>query len=324
MKYIFLIFFSLTFLLLSGCSYHYEARTPHTNYQSILKQDMKVNIEGLGPCYDDEKHLIELNSQEPVTILVHGCYASDSEFRSLSEVLAFHGQQSFCFRYDDRESLDKSAKKLTKVISKLATYLKNPDIHIIAHSMGGLIARKALSESHNNVINKKIAIKMATVSTPFSGIESAKACANPYVRVGTLGVHDLVCWMISGDKWYEITPASDFIQKPGLLSSTVSQHILIATDEKDSCRYKDKENRCVENDYVFSLNEQKLPFAQNEDKRKELVIKAGHVEIVGKYDHSPKKLIKILQNEGFIHKTSPSWLSSFNALVSQLFGYENL
>lgn len=317
MKYTFVTIFILLFL--SACSYHYEARTPSKNYKSLLKPNMKVEIEGLGPCYDDLKHPLELNSQEGVTILVHGCYASDAEFRSLSEVLAFHGQQSFCFRYDDRESLDKSAKKLTEAMNKLATHLKNPDINIIAHSMGGLIARRALIESPENIIDKNIKIKMATVSTPFSGIDNAKTCANPYVRIGTLGIHDLACWMISGDKWYEITPASDFIKKPGELSLRVSQHILIATDEQDSCRYKDEQNRCIEDDYVFSLNEQKLPYNQHKDKRKDLIIKAGHVEIVGKYDHSPHKLIKILQHEGFIHETSLSEISSFNALLRKLF-----
>lgn len=319
MKYIFLTFFFLMILILSGCSYHYKASIPHKNYQSMLNSDMKVTIEGLGPCYDDVRRPIELNSQEPVTILVHGCSASAGEFRSLSEVLAFHSQQSFCFRYDDRESLDQSAKKLTKAINKLSTYLKNPDIHIIAHSMGGLIARKALVQSPKNVINENIAIKIATVSTPFSGIEDAKACANPYVRVATLGIHDLACWMISGDKWYEITPVSDFIQKPGRLSSTVSQHILIATDEQNSCRFIDEKNRCIEDDYVFSLDEQKLPYSQKKGKRKDIVLKAGHVEIVGKYDHSPQKLIKTLQNEGFIHKTAPLEIALFNLLITKLF-----
>lgn len=321
MKYL-LIIFLLGLLMFSGCSYHYESKIPHKNYQSMLKHDMKVIVEGLGPCYDDIKHPINLNSQEPVTILVHGCSASDGEFRSLSEVLAFHSQQSFCFRYDDRESLDKSAKDLTKAINELGKYLENPDIHIIAHSMGGLIARKALTQGPNNIINDNIKIKMATISTPFSGIEEAKTCANPYVRFATLGIHDLICWMISGDKWYEITPTSDFIQKPGKLSTAVSTHILIATDEKDSCRYTDELNRCVEDDYVFSLNEQKLSYSQKNNKRKDIVIKAGHVEIVGKYDHSPQKLIKTLQSEGFIHKTSPLKVVLFNNYVSQLFEYD--
>lgn len=319
MKYTFLTVYLLMCLILSGCSYHYEATTPHVNYQNMLKPDMQVTIENLGPCYDDVKYPLELNSQEPVTILVHGCSASNGEFRSLSDVLAFHSQQSFCFRYNDRESLDKSAKKLTKAINELGTYLKNPNIHIIAHSMGGLIARKALVQNPENAINKNIAIKMATVSTPFSGIEDSKTCANPYVRVGTLGIHDLACWIVSGNKWYEITPSSDFIQHPGELSSTVSQHILIATDEQDSCRYKDEQNRCIEDDYVFSLNEQKLPYSQNKGERKDIVLKAGHVEIVGKFDHSPRKLITTLQNEGFIPQTDPSKIVLFDDLINKLF-----
>jgi pimeloyl-ACP methyl ester carboxylesterase len=319
MKYTFVIILFVELFMLLGCSYHYEAKEPNKNSQSMLSPDMQVSIEGLGPCYDDVKHPININTKEPISILVHGCYASDGEFRSLSDVLAFHSQQSFCFRYDDRDSLDISAKKLTKAINELATYVKKPDIHIIAHSMGGLVARKALSKSPDNIINENIAIKMVTISTPFSGIQEAKACANPYVRYGTLGIHDLVCWMISGDKWYEITPASDFIQKPGELSTAVSKHILIATDEKDSCRYTDELNNCLEDDYVFSLNEQKLPNSKSNAKQKDILIKAGHVGIVGKYKHSPKKLIKALQSEGFIPQTSPLEIVLFNNLVSELF-----
>lgn len=322
MKYILLTFFLLTFLMQSGCTHHYEAKTVKKHYQSMLKPDMKVSIEGLGSCYGDINSPIELNSKEPVSILVHGCSASQGEFRSLSEVLAFHSQQSVCFRYDDRESLDESAKKLTKAINELATYSKHPDVHIIAHSMGGLISRKALVPSPTNTIDENIVIKMATVSTPFSGIDDAKACANPYLRVGTLGIHDFACWIISGDKWYEITPSSDFIQKPGELSTTVSKHIVIATDEEDSCRYTDEQNRCIADDYVFSLDEQKLVHSQEKYTRKDIVVKAGHVEIVGKYNHSPQKLIKTLQKEGFIHQTSPLELVQFDALVSKLFTYD--
>ncbi len=319
MKYIFLTIFLTLLLTLTACNNHYEAKTPQNRYVNILQADTKVQIEGLGLCYDDAKSPIELNSKEPVTILVHGCYASSGEFKSLSQVLAFHGQQSFCFRYDDRDSLEKSARKLTKALNELSDTANNPDIHIIAHSMGGLIARKALIKSPQNSINKDMSVKMATVSTPFSGINNAKACANPYVRIGTLGIHDLACWMISGDKWYEITSASDFIQNPGELSHNVSQHILIATDERDSCRYKDKNGECLENDYVFSLNEQKLPYDETITKRKDLVLKAGHVEIVGKYDHSPQKLIQTLQKEGFIHETSQHRVVAFNELVQRLF-----
>jgi hypothetical protein len=186
--------------------------------------------------------------------------------------------------------------------------------------MGGLISRKALILDNPNHIDENTTIKLATVSTPFSGIKAAKNCANPYFRVATLGIHDMICWLASGNKWYEITPPSDFIKRPGKLSPIVSKHIVIVTDESNSCRYYNQNQECLEDDFVFSLNEQKLVSEIDSNRQENFIIKAGHVGIVGKFDHSPNKLINLLQREGFIKHTEASREFEFNLLVATLFG----
>ena len=72
-----------------------------------------------------------------MTILVHGCNGSAGRFRSLAQLYAFHGQQAACYSYDDRDSLVKSADNLVTVINKLSSIMKNKDISIVGHSMGG-------------------------------------------------------------------------------------------------------------------------------------------------------------------------------------------
>jgi len=41
---------------------------------------------------------------------------------------------------------------------------------------------------------------------------------------------------ITGDKWNEIFPGADFMVRPGLLAPEVSEHLLVLSDERDTCR----------------------------------------------------------------------------------------
>ena len=61
-----------------------------------------------------------MNTAFPVNILVHGCNGSTGRFHALAEVLAFHGQQSACLTYNDRDSLMVSSGQLAHAIDTLA------------------------------------------------------------------------------------------------------------------------------------------------------------------------------------------------------------
>lgn len=78
---------------------------------------------------------------------MHGCNGSTGRFHALAEVLALHGQQSACLAYNDRGSLMVSSGQPAHAVDTLARYLNAPQITVIGHSMGGLVARKALIES---------------------------------------------------------------------------------------------------------------------------------------------------------------------------------
>jgi hypothetical protein len=123
---------------------------------------------------------------------------------------------------------------------------------------------------------------------------------------------------ISGDKWFEITHASDFIRKPGQLLPSVTEHLLIATDETESCR-TEQEGQCLEDDYVFSLTEQILPSPDIDPVVRELTLKAGHAEIVGSGDQIPEKLIRALQQEGVLAATEPTKVAAYRRLLESLY-----
>lgn len=288
----------------------------------LPKPNTALQIDGLGPCTDNPDRTLHLDSSQPVTVLVHGCYGSAGRFRTLSDVLAFHGQQSACFSYNDRDSLMDSSRELMEAIEVLSSHLDPPQITVMGHSQGGLVARKALIEERENPLESGASLKLVTVSAPLSGIRAARYCAAPLLRVFTLGINDLVCWIISGDKWWEITYASDFIGEPGTLLPEIDAYLQISTDERGTCRKYDASGECVEDDFVFTLQEQKLPAVGAGVSPAVVEVRAGHVEIVGETGATPRKLIDVLQDHGYIRPTAAARHAEFERLLASLYEIE--
>lgn len=317
---------TLSLLLLGGlpltaCTsmqQHPDDRRP-IDSRYLPEPDLNLSIDGLGPCNDQADRAFQLKKGAPVTVLVHGCASSAGRYRSLAQVFAFKGQQTICYDYNDRASLDKVAGHLRQTLDSLSAQSGNPEITLIGHSQGGLISRRALTTEHGDSPNlDQSRQRLITLSAPFSGISAADHCASPTARVISLGLVIPICMAISGDKWFEITHASDFMRKPGQLNPQVKEHLLIATDETESCR-REQDGQCLEDDYVFSLAEQILPTPHLDPVVRALTLKAGHAEIVGNGDQVPDKLIRTLQQEGVLAATEPARVADYHRLLRSLY-----
>jgi triacylglycerol esterase/lipase EstA (alpha/beta hydrolase family) len=312
----------LLILLLAGCTttLRTEPELLVIDQSRIASPDLKITIPGLGPCTDNPERTLRLNPQEPVVVLVHGCLGSAGRFRALAEVFAFSGQQAVCFSYNDRDSLMVSSAQLITSLEKLAGQTKNRRITVIGHSQGGLIARKALVKSrHDHLKTMNADLDLVTVSAPFSGIMAAGHCSSTLGRIFSLGLTVPICMIVSGDKWHEITGASEFIRLPGELLGQVGRHLKIDTDETGSCRRTDDDNNCAESDYVFGLEEQRHPAVDGGAVVTGVKAKAGHVEIVGDHRVAPLKLIAILQEKGILKTVQSEQLSEFRQLLTSLY-----
>lgn len=285
---------------------------------ALSPADIALNIPGLGPCTDNPDRTLHLNSQQPVTVLVHGCFGSSGLFRGLAQVLAFHGQQTVCFTYNDRDSLMVSSAELISALEQLASRMTNKYVTVIGYSQGALIARKALVVDRPDPITRDAPLRLVTVAGPFGGIADAGPCGDALVRVLTLGLIVPMCQIATGDKWSEITPASDFILRPGQLHPQVHDYLKIVTDERGSCR-KLVDGGCSKSDFSFSLEEQRLPLIDRDPLIKIIEVKAGHVEIVGDKRVAPIKLIKILQDNHILNQTEPHRLTDLNRLLAWLY-----
>jgi pimeloyl-ACP methyl ester carboxylesterase len=282
---------------------------------------LTIEIPGLSNCTTEEDRLLKLNAGAPVTLLVHGCTGSAGNFYTLADVFAFHGQQTVCFNYDDRESMWVTVDQLGQAVSTLAGYLNPPDITIIGHSQGGLIARKTLVKAAEDPAGWETdtRLRLVTISSPFAGIEAARHCGSTTVHILSLGFTVPICWMISGDKWYEITAVSDFIRQPGRLPRGLDGYFKIDTDERGSCRRFDGQGRCREDDFVFSLPEQQHADIDTDAQVNKVEIKAGHAGVIGSATNAPEKLVRTLQTQGILAPTPPEDRLRLASLLRDLY-----
>lgn len=277
-----------------------------------------LEIAGLGPCTDNPDRSLRLDSNQPVHVLVHGCFGSSGQFRGLAQVLAFHGQQSACFTYDDRADLTSSATELRRTLDRLAEKTRTPQITLIGHSQGALVARKALTALPLAPPGHRADLRLVTVSGPFDGIAAARTCGRKWLYPLTLGLLPVTCYAVTGAKWADITFSSRFIREPGALVEQASHHLKIDTDERGSCR-REESGRCVEDDNVFSLAEQHNLLVESDVRVRRVEVRAGHVEIVGDKRVAPTKLIATLQDHGVILPTAPERQSAFNRMLARVY-----
>ena len=306
--------------LAGGCT-----MTPHQPDATPLEPgtlpppDVEVRIAQLGPCTDSADRTLRFRASEPVTVLVHGCRGSSGRFRALAQLHAFHGQQAVCFDYDAGASLERSSAELARALDRLAAHLPHGQVGVIGHSMGGLVARKAMEQERSQWSRTDVRFTLTTVSAPFAGIKVASPCGSRVLHWLSLGVVPAVCWTITGDNWLEITPGSGFILNPGPLLPAVARILKVVTDERGACRRADAGGRCLESDDVFSLAEQYHPVVDRYPRLSNVEVRAGHVEIVGAKDVVPRKLLEILQREGILAPTPPARRAAFERLLAELY-----
>ena len=309
-------------LALGACANQQDSYIDNASvYPSNLPEaNVSVRIAGLSNCSNKGSDELRINTREPVTVIVHGCFSSAGKFRSLADVYAFHGQQAICFSYDDRERLTHSSTALKKSLEELAQVLDEPRITVIGHSQGGLVARRALIQERTDRIETGGAeIDLATISTPFAGIEAAAHCGSTTAAWLSLGTVKLACQIITGQKYKDIPATSDFIQKPGSLVPSVGRHLRIVTDEVNTCRVRGDDGECVEDDFVFSVKEQTQPTVDRQQGLIPLTVKVGHVEIVGEKNKAPLKLIGILQQQGYLRETPPKASAELARMLAHLY-----
>ncbi len=314
----------LSACLLVGCASYDPIVARDLEPGRLPPPDRTLSIAGLGPCTDNPDRSLHLKAGEPVTVLVHGCFGSSGQFRALAQVLAFQGQQSACFTYDDRAALDDSASALRRATTQLAGQAGDARVTVIGHSQGALIARRALTDALEPAPTlpapQTVDWRLVTISGPFSGIDAASTCGKTWLYPLTLGLLPLSCHIFTGPKWKDITFSSNFITEPGQLLAGVN-YLKIDTAEEGSCR-READGRCLESDEIFSLAEQRNALVETGTAVDRVQVQAGHVEIVGDKLQAPTKLITVLQNKGVLRPLAASRRAEFERMLAVVYGQQ--
>lgn len=159
----------------------------------------------------------DLGFKIPV-VFVHGVGGSIRAFEPIINKLDLERYKPWFFYYPSGGDLDQLATIFHRIFmsGKVVKLDKIPMI-IVAHSMGGLIAREALNKYDNSQQENKVAL-LVTIATPFGG-HPAAASGEKY------GVLVL-------PSWRDVNPQSRFItelfRKP--LPETIEHQLLYAYD----------------------------------------------------------------------------------------------
>ncbi len=105
-------------------------------------------------------------------LYVHGIAGYPQEFTTLIDELDRERFQPWFYFYPSGYSLDGISTHLKVLLSRIQVELDFDEVAIVAHSMGGLVARGAILKYQEETHRKDIRL-LVTISTPWNGNESA-------------------------------------------------------------------------------------------------------------------------------------------------------
>ncbi len=159
-------------------------------------------------------------------VFVHGASGTPLNWKWVIQHIDTEIYQPWVFYYPSGLRLEESAEILSKILNALKRDHNLQDLGVVAHSMGGLVARRAvqmiIEENETPYISG-----LVTISTPWNGHAMAK-----------LGVDHAPEAIPS---WYDMEPESDFIQNSFSLPLE-TKHLLIYGDKSKRSILLPKEN----------------------------------------------------------------------------------
>jgi pimeloyl-ACP methyl ester carboxylesterase len=135
-------------------------------------------------------------SRVPV-LFVHGALGHPQEFETLAEGLDRTRFQPWFFYYPSGARLDEVSEFLSQTVTRLQLRLGFDRLVVVAHSMGGLVARSFILKHHEEVRDDPVRL-FVSISTPWAGMDSAR-----------MGVEDLPIVVPS---WIDVATDSEFIR----------------------------------------------------------------------------------------------------------------
>ncbi|NOI36986.1 alpha/beta hydrolase [Vibrio sp. 070316B] len=125
---------------------------------------------------EDNAGLYFLSEYDPNKIpilFVHGINATALDFAPLIQKIDQSKYQIWVFNYPSGLSLSLNSKGLNNLLHTVVSEYKNQQLHVVAHSMGGLIVTNSIRQCRIGQLCDFVS-SVTTISSPFGGVESAK------------------------------------------------------------------------------------------------------------------------------------------------------
>jgi len=129
-------------------------------------------------------------------LFIHGALGYPQEFESLIAALDRKRFQPWVFFYPSGAELANVAEYLSRVVTNLRLRLGFDTLDVVAHSMGGLVAREFILK-YDEISKRDPIERFVSISTPWAGVPSAGAGAahSPFVV----------------PSWRDVSPDSPFL-----------------------------------------------------------------------------------------------------------------
>lgn len=187
---------------------------------------------------------------EPV-ILIHGINDSPRSWRELAAAIDPQRFQVLLYQYPSGSPLTNNAYLLSEALRDLQLRYAPKRLHLVAHSMGGLVARRTAQLLRPGAGDQRLCL-LLTLATPWGGHPSAATGA---ARVP-----------VDVPVWRDMAPGSPFLRE--LFADPLPTHIR----QWQLVAYAGNNRMIVEpNDGSVPLASQLLPAAQDETDRLYLV-----------------------------------------------------
>lgn len=147
-------------------------------------------------------------SKIPV-LFVHGLYGSPRNFQYLIEHLDRTQYQPWLYYYASGANLTDISERLAHELDTLCTYYDARSIIIVAHSMGGLIARDVLLRAPRT--HRPAVPVLITLSTPWDGHLAASVGAR--------------MWPGAVPAWHDLATRSGYIEALFVTNSGLHRHL---------------------------------------------------------------------------------------------------
>ncbi len=182
--------------------------TPERGSQGLFEPVQSAVENGMGI------YMLERYDPKKVPVLfVHGAGGYPREFGPIIDRMDRTRFQPLVFQYQSGLRLDMSSDVLVRALAELYAKYKFDRLVVVAHSMGGLVARAAINKIEAQYPDNPIKL-FITLSTPWDGVDAARMG----VEYSPLVVQS----------WIDVAPGSPFLvklfEKP--LSKNITYYLL--------------------------------------------------------------------------------------------------